>query len=204
MIITNEFIFIHLQKCAGTTIREFLMKTFPNHIRTRGEHVGVSKIPKEHRHKLIFGTIRHPLEWYVSFYADQKEGTLFNDLTHCEFEEFLRRCFFKEIRILHNLNFPKIRKEGIGIYTECYNYCYGGADFKPDIHFIKVENLREGLIHLLKLNEHQIKIFDAMERWRTSEHRYYLEYYNQEMIDWIKAGDKKIIEKHNYLVRLAT
>lgn len=199
MLIYNKFIFIHLQKCAGTFIREYLMKTFPNYIRTKEEHSGLASLPKEHHDKLILGAIRNPWAWYVSWYSGRQgsQDKSFKNLFQCEFKEFLHRCFFSEYRILHDINFATVHKLAIGPYTYRYNHCYQ-ADFDADLHIIKTEKLRPELIKVLGLSDKQIKIFDAMIPLNVSKHKYYLDYYDQEMIAWVMQMDAKIVNKYCY------
>jgi len=201
MIICDKFIFIHLQKCAGTFVREFLFKIFPNCKRYGSEHSGVRDIPESQRDKLIIGTIRNPHDWYLSWYSKRKneQDGLFKNLFACEFKEFLRRCFFTEERTLHDIEFHKIREQGIGHYTYRYNRCYE-AEFKPNLHIIKTEELREGLIGAPLLSEEQIKIFDNMERLNSSTHGDYSDYYDQEMLKWVEEKDQLIFERHGYEV----
>ena len=200
MIICDDFIFIHLQKCAGTTMREFLFKAFPNCQRSKDEHSGVPEIPKGQYGKLIVGTVRNPFDWYLSWYSSRKhdKSEQFEDLFACDFKEFLRRCFFTEERTLHDLKFNEIRKQGIGPYTRRYNYCYETKSFKPILHIIKVEELRAGLIDVLSLSGQQIEIYDSVERLHSSKHRDYLGYYDQEMLGWVEEKDCMIFERHDY------
>lgn len=200
MIICNDFIFLHLQKCAGTTIREFLFKAFANCKRYKGEHSSIAAIPKDQCNKFIIGTIRNPHDWYLSYYSNRKweESKIFKDLFMCEFKEFLRRCFFTEERKLHDVNFYKTKEQGIGPYTYYYNYCYGVQGVKSNLHIIKTEELREGLIDKLSLSEKQIKILDGMARLNPSEHGNYIKYYDQEMLKWVQEKDHIIFERHNY------
>lgn len=200
MIICNDFIFIHLQKCAGTTIRKFLSRAFPECRRYKGEHDGISEIAEDQRGKFIVGTIRNPLDWYLSWYSSRKDdkSEQFKDLFKCEFKEFLRRCFFTEERTLHELKFRKLKKWGIGPYTHRYNCCYQTSSFEPNLHIIKTEELREGLIDKLSLSERQIEIFDSIGRLHSSKHGEYIDYYDQEMLRWVGEKDYMIFERHDY------
>ena len=200
MIICDDFIFIHLQKCAGTTIGEFLLKAFPNCKKSRDEHDGVSEIPKDQHGKLIVGTVRNPFDWYLSWYSSRKyeKNGQFEDLFMCRFKEFLRRCFFTEERTLHDLKFRKLKKWKIGPYTHRYNCCYGTENFKPNLHIIKIEELRAGLIDVLSLSGKQIEIYDNFERLHSSKHRKYMDYYDQEMLRWVEEKDHMIFERHDY------
>lgn len=200
MIICGDFIFIHLQKCAGTTVREFLFKAFSNCRRYSSEHSGVRDIPRGHRGKLVVGTVRNPWDWYLSWWSGRRKapGGNFKNLFKCDFKEFLRRCFFTEERTLHDIEFHRVRQQDIGPYTYRFNKCYKWTEFKPNLHIIKTENLREGLIDKLSLSKKQIEIFDSMERLNSSKHGGYMDYYDKEMAGWVEEKDQKILRRHNY------
>ena len=69
MFVTDRFVYVHMQKTGGTRIREILSEL------TDGRGVG-----RQHGfldakpNKLVFGSIRDPLAWYVSLWAFGCEG----------------------------------------------------------------------------------------------------------------------------------
>jgi len=200
VIICDNFVFIHLQKCAGTTVREFLFKAFSNCKRHGSEHSGVQDIPKGHRDKLIVGTVRNPWAWYLSWWSGRREalGGDFKNLFKCDFKEFLRRCFFTETRVLHDIDFSEVRKLEVGPYTYRYRKCYRTKAYEPNLRIVKVENLRDGLIEVLQLSDWQIAIFDGMKKLNASKHGYFLKHYDRETMKWVQNMDRRIVQGHNY------
>jgi hypothetical protein len=88
MVITDKFIYVHLEKCGGTSIREFMRNLFPSSkiVSTQFKHIAVrglyeskwldsSTIVKPEYYTLpLIGTTRNPWSWYVSLYFDDKRN----------------------------------------------------------------------------------------------------------------------------------
>jgi len=77
-LIGPNFVFIHIPKTAGKFVREVIRRLrIPHHetgeptTQTRKSyHDGVNEIPEEVRKgKLVFGFVRHPLTWLVSYWG---------------------------------------------------------------------------------------------------------------------------------------
>jgi len=95
MILTNNFIFIHMMRTGGSSIN----KSFRHEM--LGYHRPRHLIPKEHRDKPIVGNVRDPFDWYVSlyhhclnFFYPMKTPTFLNyilDFKRYEFRETIRR-----------------------------------------------------------------------------------------------------------------
>jgi hypothetical protein len=67
MLVTDKFVFIHLPRTGGTFVYEIINKFFPG-AREIGYHLPREALPKEYSHLPIFGTVRSPWEFYVSWY----------------------------------------------------------------------------------------------------------------------------------------
>jgi hypothetical protein len=80
MIISDQFVFIHNPHTGGAFVKTLLKLAFPTaHFdELTAWHEPIQNLDKKHWHKLKFGAIRNPWEWYVSFYFKQqpKGGTL--------------------------------------------------------------------------------------------------------------------------------
>ncbi len=69
MIISDRFVFLHLQKCAGAFVKSLLEQMFSDARKKGTPHDSVAAIEPQDRHKTIFGTVRNPWDWYVSYYS---------------------------------------------------------------------------------------------------------------------------------------
>ena len=66
MLVTKDFVFLHMLKTGGTWVREvFAGEVIPNDL---PKHAVANRIPMEHRHKPRLGFVRNPWDWYVSLY----------------------------------------------------------------------------------------------------------------------------------------
>jgi len=72
MIISDRFVFLHLQKCATTFVSTLLEEMFSDARRKRPDHNSFTDIKPRDLGKTIFGTVRNPWDWYVSYYFYKK------------------------------------------------------------------------------------------------------------------------------------
>jgi len=129
MIIQDKFVFLHNCHCGGHTVRSFLTKLFPSAkyfplksghwhkpIRAlyKDDYWGrlIKDISEEDKHKVNFGFVRNPWDWYVSFYYHQKpDGRFFKTYTenrNDSFDTFLTNLLSKDYNFKHQnvLFFP--------------------------------------------------------------------------------------------------
>jgi len=69
MIISDRFVFLHLPKCATTFVSTLLEEMFSDARRKRPDHNSFTDIKPRDLGKTIFGTVRNPWDWYVSYYS---------------------------------------------------------------------------------------------------------------------------------------
>ena len=95
MIITDEFVFIHTFRMGGTScISEMDGKML-------GYHRPYNLMPSEYSHLPVIGTIRNPLDWYISVYTHclnivypMRTSTFLNfllDFKQYDFKETIKR-----------------------------------------------------------------------------------------------------------------
>lgn len=70
MLVTADFVFVHLHKCGGSFLNEALLRFVPT-ARRVGYHYPCSQIPASHRHLPVLGVVRNPWDFYVSYHAFQ-------------------------------------------------------------------------------------------------------------------------------------
>lgn len=229
MIVTDNFVFIHLPRTGGTFVTDTIMKFFPS-AREIGYHLPISLLPKEYSHLPVLGTVRNPWEFYVSWYYHiwprDIGKPLFSWLTdNCkeEFEGAIRNALNLGVdnnrldaliarlpdavdyrtRNIPNITKDSIRKvrgTGVGYYTFRFNQLFGNAD---KIFFCRQERLRTDLIHFL---EHVGAANDGIrthilcsEKKNTAEHRHYSNYYTPELAELVSMRDRSLIEKFGYV-----
>jgi len=111
MYIGKKLIYLQLQKTGCTHIADLLSKMIP------GKQVGKHNWLKNYNtDKFIIGSIRNPLDWYVSLwaYGCSKKGALFNNLTN---RKYSMLSSFKEFIVSGNLFFTEFINEFIKSYN---------------------------------------------------------------------------------------
>lgn len=82
MIVTSRFVFIHLHKSGGSFVNQFLLRFFPD-ARLIGYHLPLACMPVEYSRLPVFGLIRNPWDYYVSWYCFQSQKQEPNALFRC-------------------------------------------------------------------------------------------------------------------------
>ena len=232
MFVTDRFVYVHMQKTGGTRIREILAEL------TDGRAVG-----RQHGfldakpNKLVFGSIRNPLSWYVSLWAFGCEGRggllsrlsaywqyLYANVDDVAlFREWLRRIYTEEATAEMRNGYGRFSLRGeVGFMTYRYAYLYlPGVDLETAPYFrdyfeleeydrkhnmvdawIKVEDLAYSLYAALKLAGYEVsrERVEALcgVRANRSQHRPYMDYYDDESVALVLQREKLIVEKHGY------
>ena len=89
MIVTDQFVFVHLHKSGGSFVNKVIMELFPNN-QTISYHYPMRLIPDEYRHLPVLGTVRNPWSFYVSYYLMQ---TTWFPMTEKERQELIAQGF---------------------------------------------------------------------------------------------------------------
>jgi hypothetical protein len=72
MIATDHFTFVHLHKCGGSFVSQFLLRFIPS-ARRVGYHYPLSARPASEAGRPVLGCVRNPWDFYVSYHAFQCE-----------------------------------------------------------------------------------------------------------------------------------
>ncbi len=224
MIIAPDFVYIHLQKCGGSFVREYLTKHIPGAKYSGTVHDSVRDIPRQYRGKHILGTIRNPWDWYLSWYAStqrSKSGLfwlLHKNGKQTTFTEFMATIFSLKNKI-HNIDFGLVSSFGIGIYTYRYiqSYCHNPSrvlkqlqsqslidNTVSKIHFCRTENLRLDLMNFLittptGITESQKKELTTMDKVNTSKSQQHKNEYSEQLIQLVKVKDRYIVNRFGYV-----
>jgi hypothetical protein len=70
VIVTRRFAFLHLHKSGGTFVNQFLMRYFDD-AQLIGYHLPRAFLPPQHATLPLFGLVRNPWDYYLSWYSFQ-------------------------------------------------------------------------------------------------------------------------------------
>lgn len=205
MIIGPEFIFVHMPKTGGEFVIDWLTNCFElSYIHTH-RHVPLQWCRLiEIRKKFVFGFIRDPFAWYVSWWAGQLDKSQ-------PFDEFLKA---KARSLLPSTwdDSSFYDRNDIGLMTYRFLTCFSDltdVDLENDpissllTHDIYMMDQDMSIPEILNfifekhiggLKDWQREYLFKMPPINTSEHDEVMSYYNQELIDLVLYKDKLIFE----------
>lgn len=226
MIICDSIVFLHLHKSGGTFVNEMLLSCVASAQRF-GYHLPYRELPDAFRSRPVFGTVRNPWSYYVSWYhfqkAQEKPNLLFSLCSEggtLGFADTIRRLVllhtdtasveklsdaFPEGFVHYGLNLTKscigaILGSGTGFYTFLHDRLYAGA-VSPNI--LKMETLRDRVPEIYPFfNASEAirlqRFLRATPNLNTSTHRAYQSYYTPELRDLVAALDAPLISAYGY------
>ena len=227
MIVTPQFVYIHLHKTGGTFVNESLLRFVPG-AELIGYHLPRHLIPEEARDRPVLGFVRSPWSYYVSWYHFQFTRPMGNPLFNIT-SDYRRRGFKDTVRNLveladnaelldailpllpnvyvdRGINLPRfalerIRGSGLGFFSFLHQYMYSGA-ITP-IHVGRNEKLREHLLRFfdqtgISASPELRHHIAEHERRNASEHEAYTRYYDDELRDLISRRDASVIDLYGY------
>lgn len=227
MIVTPQFVFLHLHKSGGTFVNEFLVRFIPG-AQQVGYHLPRSLVPSAFAQLPMLGFVRNPWSYYVSWYAFQRSrpqpNALFQTLSRngsLEFGSTIERMLTLDedsnllgevLRALPNqytgrgLNLPSfalapIRGSGLGFFSFLFRYMFGTTS--EGAHIEKSEELRKQLPSMLEavgapISLQALDYLRAAPRANTSEHGEIASYYSQPLNELIRRKDALIIDRFGY------
>jgi hypothetical protein len=227
MIVTPQFVFLHLHKSGGTFVNEFLVRFIPN-ARQVGYHLPHSMIPSSHAGLPILGFVRNPWSYYVSWYAFQRSrpqpNALFQTLSKngaLNFAQTIEQMLkLDEDEVLlghvlqalpnqytgHGLNLPNfalapIRGSGLGFFSHLFRYMFGTS--VHDVNVQKSEELRSQLPLMLSsvgsvVAAQAVDYLKTAQPTNVSEHGDIASYYDKSLLELVRRKDALIIERFAY------
>ena len=223
MIKFENNVFIHLHKSGGTFVNNKIKSYFK--FEKFGYHLPLKYLPIDHKEKNIFGTIRNPFDFYVSFYHFQKNSMkpnyvfkVFNENGKCNINETIKNmilCDEKHLNEIQNYAPDKFRNAGVNLTKNCLNEIKelnGGwysrlfqrmyGDDIQNIKFLKMENLNEELAEYFNdlnlINNSQYQEILTAKKLNTSKHEKYGKYYNDDLIQLVYDNDYHLIKTFDY------
>ncbi len=222
MILTPRFVFIHLHKSGGTFVNETLLAFVPG-AQKIGHHAPASLLPASHAGLPVLGVIRNPWEYYVSWFTFQSERRTyvwqaFSEDGKLDFEATTRRMLragendalidrlieHAPVAFPHRqMNLTKACIEGMrgqphGWYTFLFQRMY--ADLP--VHFLRKENLREGLLDFLRRHGFDTPAIEQHVRHappvNTTAHAPYRNYYCAALARLLEDREQEVVGRFGY------
>ena len=228
MLVTDNFVFVHLPRSGGTFVSDVIKKFFPS-VREIGYHLPLSALPREFATLPVLGTVRNPWAFYPSWYFHHLPGgrhlPLFCALSENRTLDFaqtarnalnlagsagaldalipqLAKDFNYTERHVSNLTrseMEKIRGTGLGLYSFRFNQLFGSSN---KIFFCRVESLRSDLIEFfdtMRLAADPLRSYVLeLGKKNTSEHHHYSSYYTRELAELVAVRDRPLVERFGY------
>ena len=211
-LIENKIIFFHFPKTSGTFIKKnkYIIPLHP-YIR----HIGINHLSNEYYKYPIFGMIRNPFSFYVSFYNYFRNNKILNSPT----KEILFCKYFIEDSNIDILNFENCKEDfnkhlkllltkGNEHEIEIQDYNCGLISRLYQLIYIANSNIESPKITIIKMEEYDklniflannnIKQITSNEKINVTQCIDYRLYYTPETIELVKKYDKDILEKYNY------
>lgn len=226
MIVTDQFVFLHLHKSGGTFVLKFL-QTFEPTAEMIGYHLPYSELPARHRDLPVLGSVRNPWSYYVSWYTFQSgmqnPNPLFQAVSNngqLDFTATIRNLVTlsdspQRIDLLghvlpdsfrpRGLNLTRnciepLLGSGLGFYSFLFERMYAGAN---EPHIVTMENLRGELLEALpacgrELSAEEQAFVGREPPTNTTQHGHYSEYYGDELRELVAQKDAALIERFGY------
>jgi len=194
----HKFIFVHIPKCAGCSLKEHLKENCGNEL-INSDHHSLDAIFRtfgpQVKDYYKFTFVRNPWDRIVSLYSFWLNQTPNSVFYQWDFEQV---NFIKNNNLSFN-DFVKLIPLNNSVFHEKpHLLSYIGHFIKSpsSLDFIgRIENFQEDLVKIFG----QIGIKMQKDRWSNkSKHKHYSEYYNNETRDIIAKQYSKDIEYFGY------
>jgi hypothetical protein len=228
MLITDNFVFLHLPRAGGTFVYDVVRKFFPS-AREIGYHFPRELLPKEYSHLPVLGVVRNPWEFYISWYHHVRPRNTASILFSC-LSDNGKLGFVETIRNAVNLGvsngrldllikmlpehvdycrrqIPNITKEsmrkfrgtGVGYYTLRFNQIFGMAD---DVFFCRLHTLRQDLVAFLDgigVATNELRDYVlGLDKQNTSEYSQQSIYYTAELAELVRIREGPLVERFGF------
>jgi hypothetical protein len=213
MLIHDRFVFIHLQKTAGTFLADALRRELPAGSLVRGAkgilHPGWDEIPDEARDRPVLAYVRNPWDWYVSWYhyvMSQAPGSAVYRILFGNG----RNDFGTSIRnacagLVEPGRPERVRFAGRGddFYTTRFrDFCGAGIDSEL-LTVGRFESLVDDLERFLdrvgvSLSAEAIARIRTGKPLKVTAHQPYREYYDDDLRDLVGDSCRTLVERFDY------
>jgi hypothetical protein len=101
MIVTSNFVFIHIHKTGGQFINKAILDHLPG-AESLGYHYPLSKLPRRYAHLPVIAFVRNPWDWYISWYVFNKSRGSVNPIykvLSCDNTSDLKDTIFRLVKL---------------------------------------------------------------------------------------------------------
>jgi len=164
-VLIGNKVFFHMPKTGGTWVERYLVQELGGTVYAQlGGHAPAELLPLHLRKgKILFGTARHPVEWYASWYLHAINNSKFREQLRVygkgedDFEAVLRGVLMSRVcpkshAVIWDVpNGSKERSEFLrrphGLYSWAFHHVYGTHVRK----FVRAEDLKVNLEAFLRV-----------------------------------------------------
>lgn len=225
MLVTDDFVFLHIPKTGGSFIQSVIAEHLPviDHEAAIGHpvwsHEPYESLPSAWRERPAFCVVRNPWDWYVSWFHYQMErgprrrrppagedrwgkqavweGALRSG--DADFKEAVTRACTGAFE--HPLS-AMMRTQNLDLYSARVHEIAGPALDLPNFTALRFERLRRQLLRYLRRHsDPPPELLEAIRRnppRRESKHCRYHEYYDAELRDLVGERTAWLCERFEY------
>jgi hypothetical protein len=219
VLITRYFIFAHVPKTGGTFIKDVCTKYLPEDWIVPGDllpHQRLLQLPESAVGLPIFGLVRNPWDWYVSWYHftsqtfdtlnERQKGSwapIFGDNDATFGEAVTAACTGVPVAGQEQRWLWRLRERGHDLYTSWHRRVLHGAPQESELVVGRFENMREDFISFLRRQEVPVDddFIDLLRRappGKGSKHDRYPAYYDVELRDLV-ASRNHLVDEYGYV-----
>lgn len=214
MIVGDDFLILHMPKTGGVFIRLLLEKYYGDRVRLPSgndfsspsakweQHHSLDEVPFEYRYLPVFGLVRNPWDWYVSWFH------FFNSYPH-------KPPLFMAVSEGKTVDFA-------GFITNLYRYPVGSEEYEynsfsakyyrifgctpdsprnPQVEIGRYESVHDDVYRFLStvgVNQDCLDDIAGFRRMNNSPHAHYSTYYTPHLADLVYEHNREVIDEFGY------
>lgn len=203
MLLTRHFVFVHMPKTGGTFLNEVIREHAPANwdLQQLESHTPAAQVPASHANLPIFGFVRNPFDWYVSWYFYHHEKYALGEVEPGH--QFSKASQNSELPFCETLQrlMTIYLQDGKGFYTQMLEEKFGAK--LALVNVLRTETLRSDALGWLEQLPIAIpkSMAHALEKnpgVNKSQRRHYSCYYDDQTISLISSKENDVIRRFGY------